>query len=87
MKKTLIKLTRAAFAYGIGILMLLALVIAVCYAAALIVGMPTSESIHAFLSAYVLPYMYIANIVVCLLGLVNMYLRGEHVFLMEVKKK
>lgn len=87
MKNTLIKLTRAIFAYGIGILMLFALGIAVCYAVAFVVGPPASETIHAFLSAYILPYMYIANIVICFFGLVNMYLRGEHVFLMEVKKQ
>lgn len=87
MKQKLIQLTRTVFACGMAVLMLVTLLVAVCYLAAFIVGLPLSEAICGFLNAYILPYIYIAGIALCVLGVLNMYLCKTHVFLLDISSK
>lgn len=87
MKETLIKLTRTVFSYGMAILMIVALLVAVCYLAAFIVGCPASEAICGFLNTYILPCVYVSGIVLCGLGVLNMYLSKTHVFMLDISSK
>lgn len=84
MKKKLIKITGSVFAYGMGILMLATLFVAVCYLAAFIVGPPVSEAICSFLDAHILHYVYVSGIILCALGVLNMYLTKTYVFMLDV---
>lgn len=84
MKKNLIKITGSVFAYGMGILMLATFFVAICYLAAFIVGPPISEAICSFLDAYVLRYVYISGIILCALGVLNMYLTKTYVFMLDI---
>lgn len=84
MKKKLIRITQLIFAYGMGVLMTAAFIVAICYVVAFIVGLPASEAICGFLDTYVLPCVYVSGIGLCALGVLNMYLRGEHVFLLNI---
>lgn len=89
MKEKLSKTVQLLFAYGIGILMIAAILVAVAYLIAFIVGCPHSEMICGFLDTYILPCMYIAVVGICILGVINMYLCKEHTFVFDhsIRKK
>lgn len=84
MKERLTKILQMIFAYSMGILMIVAFLIAVCYIVAFIIGRPGSEAICSFLDTYILSYVYIMAIATCIIGVINMYLRGSHVFILDL---
>ena len=84
------KITRACqniFAYVMGALMIVALAVAVAYIAAFIAGVPYSEAICSFIGIYILPAVYIIGIAVCVIGIISMYLKNEHVFMLTLPEK
>lgn len=84
------KITRACqnvFAYVMGMLMIVALAVALAYIAAFIIGVPYSEEICSFVGKCILPVVYITGIAVCLIGIVSMYLKKEHVFMLTLPEK
>ena len=87
MKQKLIQVTRTIFAYGMAVLMVVTFLVALCYLSAFIVGLPMSEMICGFLNTYILPYVYIAGIAFCILGVFNMYLCKTHEFLLDSSSK
>lgn len=82
MKKKIEKALQSVFAYGMGIMMIVVLFVAIGYIIAFIVGCPNSETICGFMGKYILPVVYVTTIVLCIVGVIDMYLRGEHVFLL-----
>jgi len=84
MKEKLIKISGKIFALGMGILMIVALVVALLYILAFFIGVSAAEALCAFLGSHILPVVYIAAMALCVLGVLNMYLRKEHVFLLDL---
>ena len=60
---------------------------ALVYTAALVIGQPFSVSIHNAVSEYMLPAVYRAGILLSFDGLINLYLRGERLFCLDVPKR
>lgn len=87
MKKKVINVLSKIFSVTMTLIMVLALLIAALYIIAFIVGMPHSEAICGFAATYILPVVYITAIADCLLGVVNMYLKNEYVFVLGVASK
>jgi len=86
MKKKWINATQMIFAYGMGILLIVCFITALIYIAALVVGQPTSAAIHAVMSTKVLPLVYYSGILLSFDGLLNLYLKGELLFRMDIPK-
>ena len=70
-----------------GVLMIVALLIAAAYIAAFIVGVPYSEVICSFIEKRILPVVYIVGIAACIIGIASMYLNNEHVFMLTLPQK
>ena len=87
MKEKIIKTLTVVFSVAIFIVMLLALLVAVIYITAFVVGTPYSETLCGFSAAYIQPVIYIATIIDCLLGVVIMYLKKEYVFVLDTGTK
>lgn len=87
MKEKIIKTLTEVFSVTIFIVMLLALLIAVIYIIAFILGEPYSEALCGFSAAYIQPAIYIATIIDCLLGVVIMYLKKQYVFVLDMGAK
>lgn len=84
MKEKLIKISGKIFALGMGILMIVSLIVALLYILAFFVGVTAAEALCAFLVNHILPAVYIVAMALCVLGVINMYLRKEHVFLLDL---
>lgn len=87
MNKKIIKNLTAVFSVTIFIVMLFALLVAVIYIVAFVLGTPYSETLCEFSAAYIQPAIYIATIVDCLLGVVIMYLKKQYVFVLDMGAK
>ncbi len=86
MKKKWINATQMIFAYGMGILLIVCFITALIYVAAMVVGQPASVAIHAVMSTKVLPLVYDSGILLSFDGLLNLYLKGELLFRMDIPK-
>lgn len=86
MKDKLIKITKAVFGYGMTILVIVCLIVAIAYVLAFIIGMPAADTINTICTKSVLPVVYKGGITLCIIGIINMYLRGELLFRLEVNK-
>lgn len=87
MKNKLIRATDWIFAYTLGILMFITLLVGIAYFVAFIIGGRGAEVICGFLQARILSPVYVIGIAMCFVGIFNMYLKGEHVFLLEIPSK
>lgn len=87
MRKKLIKVTGSLFGYGMAILIVVCFLVALAYVVAFLVGMPVSGLITDVCTKNILPVVYKSGILLCLIGLINMYLRGVLLFRLEVKCK
>lgn len=87
MKGKLICVTRLIFGYGLSLLLLICFFVAIAYIVAFFMGLPTADAINSFCSIILLPVVYKAAILLCLIGLFNMYLRGQLIFRLELPKK
>ena len=87
MKEKWIKGTQMLFAYGMSILLVVCFITALAYLAALILGQPVSVSIHAVLSGTVLPVVYYSGISLPIVGILNLYLKGELLFRLDIPKR
>lgn len=87
MKEKLIKATESIFAYGMTILMTVTFLAGVAYFVALIAGQPLSMSIHAVVSQYIFLPVYVTGILLAFDGILNLYLRGELLFRLELGDK
>lgn len=87
MKEIITKALTTIFSVTIFIVMLLALLVAVIYIAAFVLGTPYSESLCGFSATYIQPVIYIATIIDCLLGVAIMYLKKEYVFVLDTGAK
>ncbi|MGM9575384.1 MAG: hypothetical protein ACI3VE_05730 [Oscillospiraceae bacterium] len=87
MKEKITKALTTIFSVTIFIVMLLALLVAVIYIAAFVIGTSYSESLCGFSATYIQPVIYIATIIDCLLGVVIMYLKKEYVFVLDTGAK
>lgn len=83
MKDKFIKLSRAIFGYGMASLVLICFLVAVAYIIGFILGLPASAAISAFCTGSLLPIVYKASILLCILGIINMYARGLLIFRLE----
>lgn len=86
MKDKLIKITKAVFGYGMAALIIVCLFVAIAYIIAFIVGMPVADTINTVCTKNILPIVYKGGITLCIIGIINMYLRGELLFRLEVNK-
>jgi len=86
MKEKWIKATQMMFAYGMSILLIVCFVTALVYMFALIVGQPVSVMIHEVMSANVLPLVYYSGILLSVVGMLNLYLKGELLFRLDIPK-
>lgn len=87
MKDKLIKITGMIFGYGMAILITVCLLVAVAYILAFIIGMPVSDTINTVCTQHILPIVYKGGITLCIIGIINMYLRGELLFRLETASK
>ncbi len=87
MKEKWIKGTQMIFAYGMSILLVVCFITALAYLAALIVGQPVSIAIHEVLSGTVLPAIYYSGILLSIVGILNLYLKGEMLFCLDIPKR
>lgn len=87
MKEKWIKATQMLFAYGMSILLVVCFITALVYIAALMIGQPVSVTIHEVMSGKVLPVVYYAGILLSFVGLLNLYLKGELLFRLDIPKK
>ena len=87
MKEKWIKATQMIFAYGMSVLLVMCLITALIYIAALIIGQPASAAIHEVMSGKVLPWVYYAGILLSFDGLLNLYLKGELLFRLDIPKQ
>ena len=87
MKEKIIRALTAIFSVTIFIVMLFALLVAVIYIVAFVLGTPYSETLCEFSAAYIQPVIYIATIIDCLPGVVIMYLKKQYVFVLDMGAK
>ena len=87
MKEKLIRITETVFAYGMLVLMLAALVVGIGYVVAFFIGPVAAEALTGFFAKWLLHPTYIIAMGLCVIGVINMYLRKEHVFLLDLPKK
>ncbi|GEM_PF-840249 len=87
MKEKIIRALTAVFSVTIFIVMLFALLVAVIYIVAFVLGTPYSETLCEFSAAYIQPVIYIATIIDCLPGVVIMYLKKQYVFVLDMGAK
>lgn len=86
MKEKLIKITQDVFGYGMSIFLVVCFGVALAYVVAFIIGRPASDAINSFCTGMLLPVVYKGGIILCILGLVNMYLNGQLIFRLEARK-
>ena len=86
MKEKFIKATQLIFAYGMSILLIVCFLAALVYIAALVIGQPTSVMIHEVMSGKVLPLVYYLGILLSFDGLLNLCLRGELLFRLDIPR-
>jgi hypothetical protein len=86
MKEKLTKMTQEVFGYGISILVVLCMFVALAYVVAFIIGAPGSVAINAFCTGKLLPVVYKAGIILCIIGIINMYLNGVLIFRLETNQ-
>ncbi len=86
MKKKWINATQMIFAYGMSILLIVCFITALIYVAAMVAGQPASVAIHAVMSTKVLPLVYYSGILLSFDGLLNLYLKGELLFRIDIPK-
>lgn len=87
MKNKFINITGAIFGYGMASLIIVCLLVAIAYILAFFIGMPVADTINTVCTANILPVVYKAGIMLCIIGLINMYIRGELLFRLDVKHK
>ncbi len=87
MRKKILKVTRPLFAWALMIMMTAALIAALFYVAAFFTGPEIAGKIHHLFYNVILHYMYVAGIAVAFLGVFNMYLAGEKMYVFEVGAK
>lgn len=83
MKEKLIKITGKIFSYVMAVLMLLFIFILAVYVVLLPIGQEIAAPVNSFISAHILPKMYIMSVVSSFVGLINMYLRGKKAFTLD----
>lgn len=81
MKEKLIHISSRICAAGIAVLILAGAIVAILYAFAVAFG---SAAFAAMLMNKIFPVLYIANIIVCLVGIIYTYLTGAHGFRFNV---
>ena len=87
MREKWLKGTQLVFGYGMSVLLVVCLVVALAYIIALIVGQPVSVTIHEVMMSKVLPPVYYAGILLSFDGLLHLYLKGELLFRLDIPKK
>lgn len=87
MKEKLIKFTRILFSRVIAVFMLVILVIGICYIVALIAGGELAVKIDTFITEHILPVICLTTVGMSFVGMLNMYLRGEKVYVLELNSK
>lgn len=81
MKEKLIHISSRICTAGIAALILAGAIVAILYAFAVAFG---SAAFAAMLMNKIFPVLYIANIIVCLVGIIYTYLTGAHGFRFNV---
>lgn len=74
MKQKIAKITLSIFKYGISILMLTALLIALTYIFAFIIGGETAATIDEFMFSKILPIIYVLGVLMSVIGIAHLYL-------------
>lgn len=87
MREKILKVTRHIFAWGLCILMTLALIGALLYIVAFIIGGNGAISIHEFCMNVFFHWIYVTGMILAFLGMVNMYLAGEKMYMFEINSK
>ncbi len=87
MKEKIIKLTYSIFSKVTALLMIAILFVGAAYVAALIVGGETALKINEVITGIVLPVICITSVSLSVLGIINMYLRGEKAFVLEIHRE
>ena len=87
MKEKWLKGTQLLFGYGMSVLLVVCLLVALAYIVALIVGQPVSVTIHEVMMEKVLPPVYYAGILLSFDGLLHLYLKGELLFRLDIPKR
>ena len=86
MKEKIVKLISTVFGYGIMIVLFAGGLSFFGYLAALVAGGAAAEKICTFIYKQYLPIVFMASSILILLGLIRIYITGEHTFTSRMKK-
>ena len=86
MKEKLAKICEQIFSIGMLLALLVAFVLFLGFIVSFFTGHDAAAAITTFLYKTLLPNTYIFAVIVCLIGLIGMYLRGEKAMMMSKPK-
>lgn len=87
MREKLIKFTGAVFGWGMAVLVTFALLTGAVYVALFFIGGDTAQAVNAAMTGSILPVVYVAAIVLSFLGIINMYLKRQYVYVLDLPKR
>jgi hypothetical protein len=87
MKNKIIQILECVFGWGILICMILGFLIFIGFVIAFIVGKELAPTIGLFLQNEVLPWLCILGTIICFIGILSLYLKGEKTFTLSTGKK
>ena len=87
MKEKIVKILSTIFGYGIMITLFAGGLSFFGYMAALCIGGETATKICTFIYKQYFPVVFIVTALLILLGLIRIYISGEHTFTANMKKK
>ena len=87
MKEKIAKVCETIFAIGMLLALFVAFLLFVGFIVSCFVSHDTATVITTFLYKTLLPQTYIMAVIVCLIGLIGMYLRGQKAMMMSTKPK
>ena len=86
MKEKIVKLISTVFGYGIMIVLFAGGLSFFGYLAALLIDGDTAGIICTFIYKQYLPIVFMASSILILLGLIKIYITGQHTFTSKMKK-
>ncbi len=87
MKEKTAKVCETIFSIGMLLALLVAFLLFVSFVVSLFIGHDAAATLTTFMWKTVIPKTYVAAVIICLIGLVGMYLRGQKAMVMSTKPK
>ncbi len=87
MREKLIKFTGAVFGWGMAVLVTFALLTGAVYVVLFFLGTGAAQAVNAVMTGSILPVVYVSAIVLSFLGIINMYLKRQYVYVLDLPKR